>query len=125
MTFCEFIFFDGRIIYLYSKQIGGEMDLPKEKYARNLVICAYILIITAILYLFFKYLLSPLIPFIIAWIGAMLLRPAIDKASRRTKLPRKLVAFFCINRFFDDFIYVLADVFVFNTKNNNLFNIRN
>lgn len=96
MTFCEFIFFDGRIIYLYSKQIGGEMDLPKEKYARNLVICAYILIITAILYLFFKYLLSPLIPFIIAWIGAMLLRPAIDKASRRTKLPRKLVAFFCV-----------------------------
>ena len=70
------------------------MDLPKERYAKNLVICAYALIISAIVVLFFKYLLSPLMPFIIAWIVAMLLRPGIDKVCRRTKLSRRIVAFF-------------------------------
>ena len=86
------------------------MDLPKEKYARNLVICAYALVISAILFLFFKYLLAPLIPFIIAWVGAMLLRPAIDRATRRTKLPRKVVAFFCVGFVFS-LIFALVGAF--------------
>ena len=87
------------------------MDLPKERYARNLVICAYVLIISAILFLFFKYLLSPLIPFIIAWVGAMLLRPAIDKVCRRTKIPRKIVAFFCVGFVFT-LVFSLIGIFV-------------
>ncbi len=86
------------------------MDLPKERYARNLVICVYVLIISAILFLFFKYLLSPLIPFIIAWVGAMLLRPAIDKVCRRTKIPRKIVAFFCVGFVFT-LVFSLIGIF--------------
>lgn len=88
------------------------MDLPKERYARNLVICAYVLIISAIVFLFFKFLLSPLIPFIIAWIGAMLLRPAIDKVCRRTKIPRKIVAFFCVGFVFTLVFSVIGIFFV-------------
>lgn len=71
--------------------------LPPKGYARILVIAAYLLLGGIAVILFFRYLLGPLLPFLLAWITAMLLHPAIRKISRRTHLPQKLVAVFCIS----------------------------
>lgn len=66
--------------------------LPPKGYLRVLVITAYSLISAVLGYLFLKYLLPPLLPFLLAWIVAMMLRPAIESIARRTHLPRKAVA---------------------------------
>lgn len=66
--------------------------LPPRGYRRVLVITAYLVIGTVVGYVFLKYLLAPFLPFLLAWIIAMLLRPAIDSIARRTHLPRKAVA---------------------------------
>ena len=42
--------------------------------------------------LFFKYLFFPLLPFVISWLTAFLLRPAVSLVSQKTKLPKKAVS---------------------------------
>ncbi len=79
------------------------MELPPKGYKRNLVISAYVILISVGVYIFFKYLLSPLLPFIFAYITALFLRPSIDKICKRTKLPRKAVAFVAVS-----FVFVLV-----------------
>ena len=44
------------------------------------------------LFIFFRYLFFPLLPFVIAWATAFLLRPAVSFLSGKTKLPRKAVS---------------------------------
>lgn len=70
--------------------------LPKERYKRILVISAYIIIALTAGYVTLKYLLKPFLPFVAAWITAMLLRPMINRICRRTKLPRKAVSVICL-----------------------------
>lgn len=79
------------------------MDLPQKGYKRNLVISAYIILISLGALVFFKYLLSPLLPFILAYVTALFLRPSIDKICKRTRLPKKVVAFFCVS-----FVFILV-----------------
>lgn len=71
--------------------------LPPKGYARILVVAAYLLLGGVATFLIFKYLLGPFLPFLLAWITAMLLRPAIHKIAARTRLPQKAVAIFCVS----------------------------
>lgn len=70
--------------------------LPESGWQRVLVLSAYILIGTAAAYAALRYLLVPVLPFFVAWVTAMALRPAIDGICRRTKLKRRVVSFFCV-----------------------------
>ncbi len=69
------------------------MDLPPKGYKRNLVLSAYAIIAALGVYVFIKFLLAPLLPFIIAYTAALFLRPTIDKICKRTHIPRKAAAF--------------------------------
>ena len=44
------------------------------------------------LLIFFKYLFLALMPFILSWITAFLLRPAVRRISEKTRIPRRLVS---------------------------------
>ena len=70
--------------------------LPESGWRRVLVLSAYILIGIAAAYAALRYLLAAVLPFFIAWVTAMALRPAIDGICRRTKLKRRAVSFFCV-----------------------------
>lgn len=89
------------------------MNLPQKSYARNLVIFAYIGIGIISAFLFIKFLLPSVLPFLIAYIISMFLRPAIDKICFRTHLPKKTVAFFCV---FFIFTVVFTLTFIFLAK---------
>ncbi len=71
-------------------------SLPKEGYLRFLVIAAYGLLAVGIGYVSLKFLLKPLLPFLLAWGIAMMVRPAVNKICGRSKLPRKLVSCFAV-----------------------------
>jgi len=77
--------------------------LPPRGYQRILVIAAYVLVAAVLLYISLRFLLLPFLPFLCAWVIAMLLRPTVDRISRRTRLSRKLVAFFAVS-----FVFVLV-----------------
>ncbi len=66
--------------------------LPEKSYKRVLVIAFYIFLVAAGLFLFFKYLLSLIFPFIISWLIALAIRPMIVILHRRTKLPIKILS---------------------------------
>ncbi len=66
--------------------------LPKEGYKKILVIAAYIILGTAAAVITVKYLLEPCLPFLLAWLTAMLLRPSIRKISKRTGISEKAVS---------------------------------
>lgn len=70
--------------------------IPKEGYKKVLVISAYTVICAAALYIALKFLLKPLSPFIIAWLIAMILRPSVNRISKRTGISKKVVFFFSI-----------------------------
>lgn len=70
--------------------------LPETGWRRVLVLSAYVLVGTAAVYASLRYLLVPALPFLVAWVTAMALRPAIDGICRRTKLKRRAVSFFCV-----------------------------
>ena len=71
--------------------------LPPRGYQRILVIAAYFLLAAVLGYILLRFLFLPLLPFLCAWIIAMLLRPTVDRISRRTRLSRKIVAFFAVS----------------------------
>ncbi len=86
------------------------MDLPPKGYKRNLTVCAYLLLACVGAFIFVRFLLSPLLPFIIAYVIALFLRPAIDKICKRTRLPRKAAAFTAVGFVFT-IVFALAWVF--------------
>ncbi len=86
------------------------MDLPPKGYKRNLVLIAYAVIIILGVYIFIKFLLAPLLPFIIAYTVALFLRPAIDKICKRTRISRKVAAFGAVGFVFT-VIFALSWVF--------------
>ncbi len=70
--------------------------LPKEKWARILVISAYILIMGAGIYLFFGKAISLLAPFLSAFLLGWLLAAPAEKLCQRTSIKRKLLSFFLV-----------------------------
>ena len=52
--------------------------LPKEPYKKILVAAAYVLIGAALAFVFVKYLAGVLLPFIIAYVLAVLLHPLVN-----------------------------------------------
>ncbi len=77
--------------------------LPKEGYRRVLVLAAYGALALGVGYLFLRYLLKPFLPFLLAWIIAMAVRPTVHRIVERVKLPRKAVSFVSVL-----FVYLLA-----------------
>ncbi len=71
--------------------------LPKEKWAKILVISAFTILAGAGIYLFFGKLLSILLPFVLAFgIGRMLQTP-IQKLRERIKLPKAFLGFILVS----------------------------
>lgn len=68
----------------------GDGMLPKEPYKRIAVILFYIAVALAAAYLFFKYLFEILLPFIIAYLIASMLQPAVRFLCKHAKVPKKL-----------------------------------
>lgn len=66
--------------------------LPSETYKRILVVTLYIFLIGLFLFVFFKYLFRLILPFIIAWLVSIIIRPLSETLHRRTKIPKKLLA---------------------------------
>lgn len=71
--------------------------LPAKGYLRVLVVSAYVILGIAALYLLLTYLFAPFLPFLCAWIIAMLLNPTVDRICRRTHFPRRLVSFLSVS----------------------------
>ena len=72
------------------------MEKLKDKYLKIPIYCACTLTVAALVFVFFRYLFAPLLPFLLAYVTAVILRPTVDRACRRSGLPRRAVAFFCI-----------------------------
>ena len=70
--------------------------LPKEPWKRILVIIAYVAIGLVAAYFVKTYLLNVLLPFIVAYIIAMILHPLVNLVLRKVKLPRRLVVIFLV-----------------------------
>ncbi len=66
--------------------------LPKEKWLRILVICAYVLVIGAVVYLFLGKAVSVLAPFLAAFLLGWMLKHPAQKLHRRTGIPRKILS---------------------------------
>lgn len=71
---------------------------------------AYSVIILGLLYIAAKYMLPALMPFVIGFIAAALLRHIIDKIEEKTKLKRSLVAIVILLIFYGIVILVLSIV---------------
>ena len=70
--------------------------LPDKGYKRILIATFYIILAIIAIWLFVKYLIKPLLPFICAWIIALFLQPVINSACRRSKLPRRAISFILV-----------------------------
>lgn len=69
------------------------MDLlPKERYKKILCVIAYAAAGGAVAYLFFRYALGALLPFILAWAVAAVLQRPVVFAHKKLKIPKKLAA---------------------------------
>ncbi len=86
------------------------MDLPPKGYKRNLVLISYAAVTVLGVYIFIKFLLSPLLPFIFAYTVALFLRPTIDRICKSTRLPRKVAAFGTVGFVFT-LIFALSWIF--------------
>lgn len=69
------------------------MDLlPEKGYKRILILVFYFCLLGLLVFVFLKYLLSILLPFIIAWGVGLVIRPLAEKLSSRTKISQKIVS---------------------------------
>ena len=89
--------------------------LPKEKWARILVLAAFVILLAVSVYLFFGRLLAILLPFVLAFILGRLLQSPLNKLNVRLKLPIKLLGFLLVTVviFFIGFVvFLLANQLV-------------
>ncbi|MBR5322638.1 MAG: sporulation integral membrane protein YtvI [Clostridia bacterium] len=70
--------------------------LPKEKYKKILVLSFYIFVGGLLVFLFFKYLLKLFLPFIVAWIVALCIRPLAEILHNRTHISKKVISIFLV-----------------------------
>lgn len=102
--------------------------LPNEPYKKIAIILFYIAVAFAGAYIFFKYLLSLLAPFIIAYIFAAMLQPAVRFLCKHAKVPKKLsvlvlvlvattvigvLCYFAIDRIYTELTILLQNVMNF------------
>lgn len=66
--------------------------LPKEKYKKILVLSFYSFIGALLVFVFFKYLLKLLLPFIVAWGVALCIRPLAEILHKRTRISKKILS---------------------------------
>ncbi len=66
--------------------------LPKESYKRILVITFYAVLTIALGFIFVKYLLKLILPFLVAWAVSLIIRPMSETLHKRTKIPKKLIS---------------------------------
>ncbi|MBO4353955.1 MAG: sporulation integral membrane protein YtvI [Clostridia bacterium] len=66
--------------------------LREEPYGKTLYISLCVLVISALAYLFFKYAVFVVLPFIIAWLVAAVLQRPVVFAEKKLKIPKKLSA---------------------------------
>lgn len=66
--------------------------LPKEPYKKILVLFLYIIFGIAVIYIFFKYLLKLCLPFIIAFLVSLIIRPMAVYLSKKTKISKKVIS---------------------------------
>ncbi len=66
--------------------------LPKEGYKRILVMSFYIVLGALLVFVFFKYLLKLLLPFIVSWLVALIIRPVAETLHCRTGIPKKILS---------------------------------
>ncbi|MBI4856754.1 MAG: sporulation integral membrane protein YtvI [Acetobacterium woodii] len=76
------------------------MESPYDKKRQFIINAVYILLVVAIVYLIFKYAISLLSPFILAFLIAYVLKGPAKAISRWTKLPNKLVSFILVLVFY-------------------------
>ncbi len=86
------------------------LNLPKEYYKKILVVSALTAISAVSVFIFLKYLLVPFLPFIIAWITAMLIRPLINSICEITKFKRRIISFTCVFLLFLIILTVLVAI---------------
>lgn len=84
--------------------------MPENKQNQILTVLMYIFFGGALAFIFLKYLLPPLLPFILAYITAMFLRPSILRISNRTGLPKKAVSVICVSFVFA-IVFCLITIF--------------
>ncbi len=70
--------------------------LPKEGYKRILVLSFYFVICTLLVFVFFKYLFKLLLPFIVAWCVALVIRPLAEVLHKRTRISKKVLSVFLV-----------------------------
>lgn len=70
--------------------------LPKSGYRRIAVISLYAVLILAAVYIFFKYLLNLILPFVIAWVVALMIQPLVNFICRNSRISRKLISVFLV-----------------------------
>ena len=63
-----------------------------EKYKRVAIIGASVILILAAIYLFVKYALGIILPFLFAFLIAFISRPLVDRVCRKTRLNRSVVS---------------------------------
>lgn len=68
------------------------MNLPKDEPAKSICIIIYVFFAAVSFYVFFKYLLSAVLPFILSFLLAHALRPCYELLRLRTKLSRRICA---------------------------------
>lgn len=93
--------------------------LPKEKWARGLIISAYLIIGAVALYFFFTKALSIILPFIFAWLLAFALQNPLECLVSRLKLPRKLLSIILtlvVILFFGFIVILLANQLLFEVQ---------
>ena len=56
------------------------------------VISFYIILIFACIYVFFRYILNFILPFVIAWTAALIIQPVVTVICKNTKIPRKFIS---------------------------------
>lgn len=86
--------------------------LPEKGYKRILVISFYIILASVCIFLFFKYLLGLVLPFIIAWLISLIIRPMAVTLHTRTRLPVKVLSIIFVVltvAFFAVFVFLLLD----------------
>lgn len=70
--------------------------LPEKGYLRLLVLAFYAILLLLALYLFLRYLLGALLPFLLAFASATLLRPITLRVKKRTRMTERAAAFFAL-----------------------------
>lgn len=66
--------------------------LPERGYRRVAVLSLYAVLILAALYIFFKFVLNIILPFVIAWIVALSMQPLVGVIHKKTRISRKLLS---------------------------------